>query len=100
MCLRNHKTGEVPRVDCLTRIMLCDAGGYGLALSFVLAFHWLGFFDVDVPSTALAVALISLAATVVESLPINMRVDDNLSVPGVAALLSFFMLRAATVLSV
>ena len=69
-------------------------------MSFVLAFHWLGYFELDVPSTAAAVALISLAATAVESLPINMRVDDNLSVPGIAALLSHFMLRAATMLPV
>ena len=70
------------------------AGGYGLAMLFVLAFHALGYFNVDVPSTAAAVALIALAATAVESLPINQSIDDNLSVPGIAALVSHFMLRA------
>lgn len=40
-----------------------------------------------------AVAGISLAATGVESLPINQRVDDNLSVPGVAAALGILLFR-------
>ena len=57
----------------------------------------MGYFDCDMTYTAGAVAAISLAATAVESLPINQQVDDNLSVPGVAALLSHFMLRAATI---
>jgi phytol kinase len=69
-------------------------------MSFVLAFHALGYYTVDVPSTAAAVALISLAATVIESLPINQSVDDNLSVPGVAALFSHFMLRVGVGLPV
>ncbi len=40
-----------------------------------------------------AVAVISLAATVVESLPVNQMVDDNLSVPGVAAFLGILFLQ-------
>jgi dolichol kinase len=38
------------------------------------------------------VAAISAVATLVESLPINATVDDNLSVPGVAALLGRLLL--------
>ena len=38
-------------------------------------------------------AAIALVATAVESLPINARLDDNLSVPGVAALLGAALLQ-------
>ena len=36
---------------------------------------------------------ISLAATIVESLPVNKTLDDNLSVPGVAAFLGVMLLQ-------
>ena len=39
-----------------------------------------------------AIAAICTACTVVESLPINTVLDDNLSVPGVAAGLSMLMM--------
>jgi len=41
----------------------------------------LGYFQLDWISTAQKVAVVSLAATVVESLPITEAVDDNISVP-------------------
>ena len=44
-----------------------------------------------------AVAGIAGVATVIESLPINQTVDDNLSVPGVTALLGTLLLQAAVV---
>lgn len=47
------------------------------------------------PSRASKVALISLVAAVVESLPVNQSVDDNLSVPGVAAFLGILFLQVA-----
>lgn len=47
--------------------------------------------------TSAAVAAIAGVATVVESLPINQAVDDNLSVPGVTALLGTLMLQVAAV---
>ena len=65
---------------------------------YVLAFQLFGYFQCDLASTAAAVAAISLVATAVESLPINQSVDDNLSVPGVAAILGHFILRTATIL--
>ena len=70
-----------------------------MAMAFVVFFWLLGYFQCDLPSTAAAVAVISLVATVVESLPINQSVDDNLSVPGVAALMSHLMLGAAAFLA-
>ena len=65
---------------------------------YVLAFRSLGYFLCDLASTAVAIAAISAVATAVESLPINQSVDDNLSVPGVAALMGHFILRTATIL--
>lgn len=69
-----------------------------MAMAFVLLFWSLGYFQCDLASTAAVVAFISFVATVVESLPINQYIDDNLSVPAVAALLSHFMLSTAIVL--
>lgn len=45
------------------------------------------------PRVSPAVAGISLAATLVESLPVNQSIDDNLSVPGVAAFLGIMFLQ-------
>ncbi len=39
-----------------------------------------------------AIGIVCLVATVVESLPINHWLDDNLSVPGVAVALSLWLL--------
>jgi phytol kinase len=58
-----------------------------MSLGFIALFSVLGFVEVEPRSVVGAVAAISLAATVVESLPINNAVDDNLSVPGVSALM-------------
>lgn len=52
----------------------------------------LGYYQLDWIETLQRVALVSLVATVVESLPITEVVDDNISVPlasMVAAYLSF-----------
>lgn len=52
----------------------------------------LGYFLLDWSSTLQKVAVVSLVATLVESLPISEVVDDNLSVPFasmLAAYLSF-----------
>lgn len=52
----------------------------------------LGYFQLDWVSTVQRVAFVSLAATLVESLPITELVDDNICVPLVsmaAAYMSF-----------
>lgn len=64
-----------------------------MGLAFMLLFAKLGYFSFDVVHALPVIAAIAAAATAVESLPINQRVDDNLSVPGVAALLGYYMLR-------
>lgn len=49
------------------------------------------------PASLCAVAGISLVATLVESLPVNQSIDDNLSVPGVAAFLGIMFLQVRVV---
>lgn len=71
------------------------AGGLGMSLGLVSLFRSLGYLECDMPVTAAAVAVIALAATAVESLPVNRVVDDNLSVPGVAAFLGVLFLQVA-----
>ena len=64
-----------------------------MAMVMVLLFTSLGYFQCDLAKTAATIAGISLVATAVESLSINQILDDNLTVPAVAALLSHFLLR-------
>lgn len=70
-------------------------GGLGMSMGLITLFCSLGYFDCDMPSMALTVAGISLVATLVESLPVNQSIDDNLSVPGVAAFLGIMFLQVA-----
>jgi hypothetical protein len=64
--------------------------------SFVYLFCGLGYFSCYTPQQMLpAIAAICAACTVVESLPVNNVVDDNLSVPGVALGLSVLLMPMA-----
>jgi phytol kinase len=65
-----------------------------MALGFIAWFTQLGYFDCDMPAMVASVAVIALAATAIESLPINKALDDNLSVPGAVALLGFLLRQA------
>lgn len=65
-----------------------------MALAFIAWFTHLGYFDCDMTVMAGSVAAIALAATLVESLPINKTLDDNISVPGAVALLGFLLRNA------
>ncbi|KAG2482727.1 hypothetical protein HYH03_018358 [Edaphochlamys debaryana] len=68
-------------------------GGWGMSYGLITLFCSLGFFACYPPSAMLGcLGAVALAATLVESLPINQYVDDNVSVPGVAALLSLLLL--------
>ncbi|KAG2454183.1 hypothetical protein HYH02_001218 [Chlamydomonas schloesseri] len=68
-------------------------GGYGMSYGLISLFCSLGFFACYPPAALYGcLGAIALAATVVESLPINKWVDDNVSVPGVAAALSLVLL--------
>ncbi|GFR52538.1 hypothetical protein Agub_g15113, partial [Astrephomene gubernaculifera] len=68
-------------------------GGYGMSYGLITLFCHLGFFSCYPPASLLStLGLIAAAATLVESLPIDRWVDDNMSVPGVAAVLSMVLL--------
>ncbi|CAI5467911.1 unnamed protein product [Closterium sp. Yama58-4] len=70
--------------------------GFVLSLIYLWFFCFLGFFSCPIPShPLLRVFLINLGATVVESLPINGYLDDNISVPVTAVLLSKLLLASA-----
>mgnify|MGYP006973285781 CR=1 FL=1 len=47
------------------------AGGLGFSLALITYFCQLGYLECDMPSMALTVASIALAATVIESLPLD-----------------------------
>jgi len=69
------------------------AGGVGTSLALVKYFSALGYINADFAVVALAVITIASVATLIESLPINQVLDDNLSVPGVAAVMGFMLLQ-------
>jgi phytol kinase len=73
-------------------------GGLATAAALLTYFSALGYIAVDVPSAVTALVAVSAAATAIESLPMNKVLDDNLSVPGVAAVLGAAMLQAVVVL--
>jgi len=58
-----------------------------MAVGFIALFQRLGLFECTLPAIAASVAIIAAAATILESLPINQWLDDNLSVPVLAVLL-------------
>ncbi|CAH9137557.1 unnamed protein product [Cuscuta epithymum] len=55
--------------------------GFLISMGMLGYFSALGYFDLDWMPTMERVALVSLVATVVESIPTNGMVDDNISVP-------------------
>jgi phytol kinase len=69
------------------------AGGLGMALLLLWYFSALGYQNLEFSTSAGVLVVIALVATVIESLPINKILDDNLSVPGVAAVLGTMMLQ-------
>ena len=70
-------------------------GGFLTSMALIGYFSALGYLGVAAAPTAAAVAAIAAAATVMESLPINTVVDDNLTVPGVAAVMGVMLLQVA-----
>jgi len=59
-------------------------GGFGLSCGLTAVFHSLGYLDVTAAEAAGRLAIIAAACTIVEALPLNTIVDDNISVPVVA----------------
>ncbi|KAL8159899.1 LOW QUALITY PROTEIN: hypothetical protein V2J09_001436 [Rumex salicifolius] len=62
------------------------AFGFLVSLAMLYYFSYLGYFTLDWPWTAKRVALISLLAAIVESLPV---IDDNISVPVASMILAY-----------
>ena len=60
------------------------AGGSALALAFIAYFQSFGYFSVG-EAVSPVLAGCALAATAAESLPVSDTLDDNLTVPVVAA---------------
>ena len=65
-----------------------------MSTGFVALFSALGFFPGNAQIMLPAVLATSLAAAVVESLPINQVVDDNFSAPAVAAVMGHFVMQS------
>ncbi|CAK9156879.1 unnamed protein product [Ilex paraguariensis] len=65
--------------------------GFSISIGMLYYFSVLGYFQFDLVGAMGRVALVSLVATVVESLPTTGVVDDNISVPLASMLISFFM---------
>lgn len=56
---------------------------FGLLVSYgcLCYFAWMGFYQFDARATLVRLAAVSMAATVVESLPVSTKLDDNVTVP-------------------
>lgn len=67
--------------------------GLSMALCLLWYFSVLGYQNLEFSTSVGVLIIIAFAATVIESLPINKVLDDNLSVPGVAALLGNMLLQ-------
>ncbi|KAL3699623.1 hypothetical protein R1sor_017645 [Riccia sorocarpa] len=65
--------------------------GFLASFGFAQYFSAWGFYQLDNSSAAIRLAVISLAATVVESLPISAKLDDNFTVPATAFVLGMLL---------
>lgn len=74
------------------------AGGWGLAVALIGLFDWLGHFECTLSAIAGSVAIIAAAGAALESLPINNWLDDNLSVPVLAAFLGQYLFASSVIL--
>ncbi len=63
-------------------------------------FSFMGFYPFDLQGVALQLAAVSLAATLVESLPITNRFDDNVTVPLTTVILGLFLFPTQSIAGV
>ena len=66
-----------------------------MAFALISWFSSLGYFTCDMPAMAQGVIVVAALATLVESLPINEVIDDNISVPAITMVASMLLLTAA-----
>ncbi len=64
-----------------------------MAAAIIALFVRCGYFTLPAIPAGAAIAATAAAATAVESLPLNRWVDDNVSVPALAALVGWWLLR-------
>lgn len=83
---------DVASCGKLTSTLTVGAGSLSMAWAYMALFARLGYVA-DPQGAVPLMAGIAAAATVTESLPINQQVDDNLSVPAVAAVLGHLLLH-------
>ncbi|WRX12964.1 hypothetical protein QQP08_005451 [Theobroma cacao] len=67
--------------------------GFFISVGMLYYYSVLGYFQLDWGWTMCRVALVSLVATVVESLPFTTVVDDNISVPLATMIAAYFSFR-------
>ncbi|XP_021295706.1 phytol kinase 1, chloroplastic isoform X3 [Herrania umbratica] len=67
--------------------------GFFISVGVLYYYSVLGYFQLDWGWTMCRVALVSLVATVVESLPFTTVVDDNISVPLATMIAAYFSFR-------
>ncbi|XP_057979647.1 probable phytol kinase 1, chloroplastic isoform X2 [Malania oleifera] len=82
----NHKKSWAGSIS----MFIC---GFSISIGMLYYFSVLGYFQLDWAQTMSAVALVSLVATVVESLPTANVVDDNISVPLASMVVAFLSFR-------
>ncbi|XP_071721827.1 probable phytol kinase 1, chloroplastic [Rutidosis leptorrhynchoides] len=66
--------------------------GFLISIGMLYYYSVMGYFELDWTLTIQKIALVSLVPTMVESLPINKLVDDNISVPLSTAISTYILL--------
>lgn len=71
---------------------------FGFLVSFACLWYFsvLGFYVLDVPGVVVRLGVVSLAATVVESLPVSTKLDDNVTVPLITVAVGMLLFPASS----
>lgn len=71
---------------------------FGLLVSYscLCYFAFMGFYQLDTTGTLIRLAAVSFAATVVESLPVSTKLDDNVTVPLTTVLVGMLLFPAGS----
>ena len=67
-------------------------------MALISLFDRIGLFECTLSAIAGSVAIIAAGATVLEALPINTWLDDNLSVPVLAAVLGQYLFASSVIM--
>jgi phytol kinase len=71
---------------------------FGFLVSFACLWYFsvLGFYVLDVPGVVVRLGVVSLAATLVESLPVSTKLDDNVTVPLTTVVVGMLLFPASS----